>query len=69
MLQAGRSRVRFPINSFQQHYCPVIDSASKRNEYEDSFLGSKARGTCRAAICEPIVYTIWDPQLLTTKLN
>jgi hypothetical protein len=33
------------------------------------FLGSKARPVCRAenltATCEPIVYTIWDPQHLT----
>jgi hypothetical protein len=34
------------------------------------FLGSRARPVRRAdnltAICEPIVYTMWDPQHLTT---
>jgi hypothetical protein len=34
------------------------------------FLGSRMRPARRAdnltAICEPIVYTMWDPQRLTT---
>jgi hypothetical protein len=51
MLQAGRSRVRFPIwsldffsqltESFQPHYGPGVDSASNRNEYQKSFSGNR----------------------------
>ena len=36
-LQAGRSRVRFPmvsLTSFRPHYGPGVDSASNRNEYQ-----------------------------------
>jgi hypothetical protein len=43
-------------------------SASYRNEYQKQkimFLGSRTRSARRAdnltAICEPIVYTMWDP--------
>jgi hypothetical protein len=49
MLQAGRSRVRvsmrwiFSIQSFQPRYGPGIDSASNRNEYQESFWGGKGR--------------------------
>jgi hypothetical protein len=30
------------LNSFGPHYDPGIDSASNRNEYQESFLGVKA---------------------------
>ena len=51
-LQAGRSRVRFPLVSLefvidiilQPHYGPGVDSASIRNEYQECFLGVKATG-------------------------
>jgi hypothetical protein len=43
MLQAGRSRVQVPMRSldffsidFQPHYGPGVDSASNRNEYQES---------------------------------
>jgi hypothetical protein len=54
MLQAGRPRVRPP------HYGPGVDSASNRNEYQESFSGAKAGRPARkadslTAICEPIV--------------
>jgi hypothetical protein len=47
MLQAGRSRVRFPMwsldfssdLSFQPHYSSGVDSASNRNEYQESYWG------------------------------
>jgi hypothetical protein len=47
MLQAGRSRVRFPMRSLdfsidlilQAHYDPGVDSASNRNEYQESSWG------------------------------
>ena len=51
-LQAGRSRVRFPMvslefsltQSFRPHYGPGVDSMSNRNEYQEYFLGVKAAG-------------------------
>jgi ATP-dependent Zn protease len=47
-LQAGRSRVRFPMVSlkyfFRPHYGPGNRSASNRNEYQEYFLGVKAAG-------------------------
>jgi hypothetical protein len=30
--------------SFRPHYCPGVDSASNRNEYQEYFLGVKAAG-------------------------
>ena len=33
------------IKSFRSHYGPGVDSASKRNEYQEPFLGSKG-GRC-----------------------
>ena len=44
-LQAGRSRVRFPMVSLQ-FFIDVIDSACNRNEYQEYFLvgGVKAAG-------------------------
>ena len=32
------------IKSFRSHYGPGVDSASKRNEYQQYFLGVKAAG-------------------------
>jgi len=32
------------IKSFRSHYCPGVDSASNRNEYQEHFLGVKAVG-------------------------
>jgi len=51
-LQAGRSRVRFPMVSldffiaisFWPHYGPGVDSASNRNEHQEYFLGVKVAG-------------------------
>jgi hypothetical protein len=47
---------------------PGVYSASNRNEYQEQkkmFLGSRVQLVHRAdnliAICEPIVYTMWDP--------
>jgi hypothetical protein len=73
MLQAGRSRVRIPMkwnfSSFQPHYGPGVDSASNRNEYQEHSWGDKGRPARKVdnltAICEPIVYILWDPQRLT----
>ena len=37
------------IKSFRSHYGPGVDSASKRNEYQEHFLGVKAAGAVRLA--------------------
>jgi hypothetical protein len=39
-LQAGRSRVRFPVVLLEFR----VDSASNRNEYQEYFLGIKVAG-------------------------
>jgi hypothetical protein len=73
-------RIRVPMrwlncfqftSSFQPHHGPVV--YSNRNEYQKQYkyvLGSRARparnADIRAAIYEPTVWTMWDPQRLTT---
>jgi hypothetical protein len=51
MLQAGRSRVRVPtrwnFSSFHPHYGPRVDSASNRNEYQESSWGVKEWPACK----------------------
>jgi hypothetical protein len=67
LLQARRSRFRFPIRSleyfhftesFQPQYGPEIDSSPNRNEYHESSW-DKERPARKAdnltAICEPVV--------------
>jgi hypothetical protein len=51
---------------------PGVYLASNRNEYKkqkQKFLGTRAQLELKAdnptAICEPTVYTMWDPQHLT----
>jgi hypothetical protein len=72
MEQAGRSRVRFPMNSLDfsielilpAALCPGVDSASDRNEYQN-LPPDKGRPVTKAdnltAICESIVWKIWEP--------
>jgi hypothetical protein len=62
MLQARRSRVPFPIKSlnFSVDYAPGVDSASNRDEYQESSWGVKGGRPARkadnlTAICEPKV--------------
>jgi hypothetical protein len=45
-LQAGRSRVRFPmvLLEFFIDYGPGVDSVSNGNEYQEYLLGVKAAG-------------------------
>jgi len=43
-LQAGRSRVRFLMVSLEFFIDIILDSASKRNEYQEYFLGEKVAG-------------------------
>jgi len=45
-LQAGRSRVRFPMVSldFFHWHGPGVDSAFNRNEYQEYYLEVKAAG-------------------------
>jgi hypothetical protein len=52
---------------------PGVYSASNRNEYQkqkNKVSGEQSRMVRKAdkptGICEPIIYTIWDPQHLTT---
>jgi hypothetical protein len=63
MLQTRRSPVQVPdkvdfFQSFQPHYGPGVDSASNKNEYQESSWEVKKRPARRAdnltAICEPI---------------
>jgi hypothetical protein len=59
MLQGGRSRVRFPMrwnfSSFQPHYDPGVDSASNRNEYQESSWEVKGCRRVRATTSPPSV--------------
>jgi hypothetical protein len=67
MLQAGKPRFLFPITSldifrftesFKPHYGPGIDSATDRNEYQESSCGVKRGQSLRltnAPSSEPIV--------------
>jgi hypothetical protein len=65
------SSLDFSINLIlPAHYGPWVDSASNRNEYQESFWGDKGRRAHKAdnltAICVPIVYIMWKPRRLTT---
>jgi hypothetical protein len=75
MLQAGMSVVRFRVWSLDFSIeinltppGPGADSASVKNEYQESSCG-KWRPAPKAdnltAICEPIVYKIWEPRRVT----
>jgi hypothetical protein len=50
---------------------PGVDSFSNVNECQNMLLGSRARlarmTDILPTICEPIVWTMWDPQHLTTS--
>ena len=43
-IPAGVSGIFIDIISFRSHYDPGVDPASKRNEYQEYFLGVKAAG-------------------------
>jgi hypothetical protein len=62
MLQAGRSRVQIPMRSLDfsvdlthPHYGPGVDSASNRNDYQESSSGVKGRRRVRLATSPPAV--------------
>jgi hypothetical protein len=62
MLQAGRSRIRVLMRwifliylSFQPHYGPRFDSASNRNEYQESSWGVKGDRHVRLTTSPPSV--------------
>ena len=44
LIPAGVSGFFIDIKSFRSHFCPGIDSASNRNEYQEYFLGVKVAG-------------------------
>jgi hypothetical protein len=52
---------------------PWVDSASNRNEYQKSSLGGGGKGLSAlktdniTAICESIVYKMWERRRLTTQ--
>jgi hypothetical protein len=60
-------------SGFQPHYGPGIDSASNRNEYQESSWWAKERQARKVdnltAICEPIVQKSWDPRRLTNPIG
>jgi hypothetical protein len=54
---------------FQRYNGLGVDSACNRNEYQESSWGRGKGRTARkadnlTAICEPIVYKMWEPRLL-----
>ena len=58
-LQAGRSRVRFPLVSlvfYLLHYVPAFYSVSNRSEFQEYFLGSKG------GRCLRLTTFMWEPQ-------
>ena len=72
-LQAGRSRVRFPMchwnfsltYSFRLHYGPGVDSFSDRNEHQEYFLGVKGDRCVGLTTLPPSCadcLEIWEPQ-------
>jgi hypothetical protein len=55
--------------SFQPHHGTRVDSASNKNEYDESSWGKKRparRADNLTAICEPNVCKLWEPQPLIT---
>jgi hypothetical protein len=79
MLQAGRSRFRFQMRlihfsidlTLPAALWPWVDSASNRNEYQESSWGVKGGWQVRkavnlTAICESVVYKMWESRRLTT---
>jgi hypothetical protein len=70
-LQAGKSRVRFPMVSldffidisFQPHYGPGVDWASNRNEYQKNFLEVKTAGAYGWQ-CYHLCRLSWNPVTL-----
>jgi hypothetical protein len=67
MIQAGRSRVRFSMRSlafstylsFQPHYDLGVDSASNRNEYQESSCGVNGGRLVRLTTSSPSVSRLY----------
>jgi hypothetical protein len=61
VLQAGRSRVRY-----QPHYDPGVDSASNRNEYQESSWDKRPPARGADNLTAIYVQKIWEPRRLKT---
>jgi hypothetical protein len=77
MLQAGRSRIRFPMWSLDFSIVLILSATLwpwgrfilRQSSVPGIFLGAKWQPARKAdnliAICEPIVYKTWEPRCLT----
>jgi hypothetical protein len=73
MLQAGRSRVLFPMRSLDfsidLNYGPRVDLNSNRNEYQESFWGGTGSRRLRLTTWPPsesrLSIKMWEPRRLT----
>jgi hypothetical protein len=71
---ARRLRVWFSMRSLdfsidlilQPHYGPGVDSASNRNEYQESSWGVKGGRHMKLTTSLPAVSQMWEPRHLTT---
>jgi hypothetical protein len=73
MLQAGRSRIRVPMrwnfSSFQPQYGPGVDSASNRNEYQETSWRVKGGRRVRLTTLPPFVSRCLDTVGPSTSHN
>jgi hypothetical protein len=67
MLQAGRSRVRIPMRLLDFSIdLPLPAAPWPLTEMSTRAAGAMRKADNLTAICEPIVYKMWEPRRLTT---